>query len=103
VQLPVVWDSVDSISLLFRKAMVKQASIAPSLASNWGERKIEGWLVDQFDRVLATRERRQALLLANKQNDCAQVQVLPNGVNLEYFLPADEVRREPDTLVISGK
>jgi sugar transferase (PEP-CTERM/EpsH1 system associated) len=108
LQIPVVWDSVDSISLLFRKAKVQGKSFLSRGITRLElgrTEKYEAWLVDQFERVLVTSQTdRQALLaLANKEAECDQVQVLPNGVDLEYFKPADEENREPETLVISGK
>ena len=57
LQPPVIWDSVDCISLLFEQAL----QMGPSLGSRlkaWLDlertRKYEGWLVTQFDRVLVT-------------------------------------------------
>jgi len=107
-RLPVVWDSVDSISLLFRQAMVQGKSLLSRGITRFElgrTEKYEAWLVDQFDRVVVTSQTdRLALLsLASKEVQPDQVQVLPNGVDLDYFKPSQDVRREPETLVISGK
>lgn len=66
---------------------------------------MEGRLVGEFDHVLVTSETdKKALLdLAPPASNPAPVSVLPNGVDLEFFRPNPEVRREAETLVFSGK
>lgn len=107
-RLPVVWDSVDSISLLFKQAAVQ----SKSWFSRWLTRleyhrtaRYERWLAGQFDRVLITSEQDKHALLNGQagQTGSASVSVLPNGVDLDYFRPDDDARRDPATLVISGK
>jgi sugar transferase (PEP-CTERM/EpsH1 system associated) len=105
---PVVWDSVDSISLLFRQAMVRSQSLVSRGMTRFELSRTEtyeGWLLNQFDRVTVTSPAdRQALLsLLQDQGRIPEITVLPNGVDLEYFTPDTTVRREPATLVISGK
>jgi len=106
--LPVVWDSVDSISLLFRQA----AENSSSILSRWVTRfeldrteKYEAWLLNQFSNVLVTsradQEALEELSLPGKR--VAEINVLPNGVDLEYFKPDHSVAREPETIVVSGK
>lgn len=111
--LPIVWDSVDCISHLFEQA----ARHSTSTRHRWitavetrRTRRYEGWLVDQFDQVLVTSPvDREALLEARNRAGRggaagpAPVQVLPNGVDLEYFRPEPERARRAATLVISGK
>lgn len=105
---PVVWDSVDSISLLFRQAMVRSQS--------WFSRGItrfelgrteryEGWLLTQFERVLVTSpaDRGELLRLADGGEAHPDVEVLRNGVDLPYFTPDERIPREPASLVLSGK
>jgi sugar transferase (PEP-CTERM/EpsH1 system associated) len=105
-QPPIVWDSVDCISLLFRRA----ATHSESRLSRWVARfelgrtqRYEGWLAQQFDRVLLTspidRDAFDAL------NPCASsaLSVLGNGVDVEYFRPAEGNAREPATIVVTGK
>ena len=94
-------------------------------------RRHEGWLVYQFDGVLVTSTKdkaalqtlaREATAMANHSSGKAannpfggaqdnskghyysntNINVLPNGVALDYFTATDEPR-EPATLVISGK
>jgi sugar transferase (PEP-CTERM/EpsH1 system associated) len=104
--VPVLWDSVDCISSLFRKA----AQQSERRASRWIARieqgrteRYERWLVEQFDRVLVTStEDKQALM--NLTNDkSAPISILPNGVDLAYFSVDGNRPRAPATLVISGK
>ena len=112
--IPIVWDSVDCISYLFEQAARDSRSPFGKLITRLEltrTRRYEAWLVHQFDRVLVTSEVDKAALegLANQQisksairNPQSAISVLPNGVDLTYFTPADEPR-EPDTLVFSGK
>lgn len=108
VHLPVVWDSVDAISLLFRQAMVKGKSPVSRAITRFElgrTEKYEARLLSRFEDVLVTSEMdRQALLsLPGLSGRVADVQVLPNGVDLVYFQPPNAGRRDPETLVISGK
>jgi glycosyltransferase involved in cell wall biosynthesis len=106
--LPIIWDSVDSISLLFRQAMVHSKSFLNRGLTRFElERteRYEGWLVDQFDRVLVTSEEdKQALLsLRTQEGRIPGVEVLQNGVDLEYFSPAESNARDDQTVILSGK
>ncbi len=129
---PLVWDAVDCISLLFERA----AASSQSSFGRWmarlelpRTRRYEGWLVNQFARVLATAEGdKQALEklaevssdrmlynskssipnpqspISNQQSTISNITVLPNGVDLEYFQPAPPGEpRQADTLVLTGK
>lgn len=108
-RLPVVWDSVDCITLLFRQA----AGQSRRLLSRWlthfelgRTRRYEGWLTGQFDRVLVTspHDRDELVGLTRGGALSAHVRVIPNGVDLEYYTPQNgDVPRDPATLVISGK
>jgi sugar transferase (PEP-CTERM/EpsH1 system associated) len=107
-KLPVVWDSVDSISMLFRQAMVGAKSLFSRSLTRFElgrTESYEGWLVSQFDHVTVTspadRRALEELLPAGVSPD--RITVLPNGVDLDYFKPDARVERAPDTLVISGK
>jgi glycosyltransferase involved in cell wall biosynthesis len=106
--LPIVWDSVDSISLLFRQAMVHSKSFLSRELTRFElgrTERYEGWLVGQFDRVLVTSEKdKQALLSLRSQVDReSQVDVLPNGVDLAYFMPGEFEDRAEQSVVLSGK
>jgi sugar transferase (PEP-CTERM/EpsH1 system associated) len=106
--LPIIWDSVDSISMLFRQA----AGASKSFFGRWLTRfelgrteSYEGWLVEQFERVLVTSQLDKNAFLALKSSGFrdTRITVLPNGVDLDYFSPDSSVRRETDSLVLSGK
>ena len=107
-RLPVVWDSVDSISLLFRQAMVQSKSLFNRGLTRFELGRTEGyegWLVDQFDSVLVTSKHdKKALLDLAKDNGAdQQINVLPNGVDLEYFTPDAARERQDQMIVLSGK
>lgn len=103
---PVVWDSVDNITHLFRQT-ARQASNfrgkAKAVVDLERTMHYEGWLAGQFARVLVTSpiDRQAFLELAPP---CApRLVVLPNGVDLEYFQSNESLVREPAELVVSGK
>lgn len=113
-QAPIVWDSVDCISLLFRHAAARSQRLASRLITRFElgrTERYEGWLLGQFERTLVTsRIDRDALLaLAQKQAGGARpegvpdLRVIPNGVDLGYFGLEAGQPREPATLVLSGK
>src|SRR5258708_37249906 len=104
VTVPVVWDSVDCITHLFRQA----ANRSSTRFRRWVTRfevgrteKHEGWLVNQFDRVLVTSpvERTALLSLIQSTPTSPRVNVLPNGVDLDYFKPGDAATRCQDKIV----
>lgn len=112
---PVVWDSVDCISYLFEQAARKSGSLLSRSITRLElgrTRRYEGWLVEQFDRVLVTspldQKAMENLSPRAKTNgqarcDCPKaIGVLPNGVDLDYFTPPAGAR-ESGTLVLSGK
>lgn len=113
VKIPLVWDSVDCISLLFEKA----AQSSGSQLGRWmarlelsRTRRYESFLLHQFKRTFVTSEiDRQAMIklvdvyskgceFFNEQSIC----VIPNGVDLNYFKPSQAVRK-PATVVLTGK
>lgn len=107
-QLPVVWDSVDCITHLFRQAATQSKNITGRLRS-WLDVErtawYEGWLLDKFHHVLVTSPVDRDALLGLKHNGSqpAPISVLGNGVDVDHFSPDPSVEREPATLVISGK
>lgn len=114
---PVVWDSVDCISRLFRQAAQASSALRSRLTARIDlarTEKFEGWLTTQFRRILVTSDpdRKEFLELAG---NCSQrlkldgagslekrIAIVPNGVDSDYFTPNGE-SREPLTLVITGK
>lgn len=104
---PLVFDAVDSISLLFERAR-QGAPRWQSRLLTWLDlgrtRHYEGQFTRRFARVLVTSpEDCDALAaLAQAAQPDERLVVLPNGVDLGYFQPLDEPR-QPDTVVFSGK
>ena len=105
-----VWDSVDSISLLFHRAAQESQVPLARMAARLElprTRRYERRVGRRFDRVIVTSEadRSEFLRLTRPAGDggaALRVDVVPNGVDLDYFSPAADVR-EPLTLVVTGK
>jgi glycosyltransferase involved in cell wall biosynthesis len=107
-EIPVVWDSVDCISLLFQQAAGHSKRKVSRLISSFELQRnhaYEGWLPGQFNHTLVTSQLDlQAFRDLIKQNGhTPRISVLPNGVDLDYFQPDETRQRQADTLVISGK
>ena len=106
---PVVWDSVDCISHLFRQASAYGTRWLNRMIARVelpGTERFEGRILKHFDMVLTTSpvDRMELIRLARQQNSAApSVNVLPNGVDLDTFKPDLAVERDPATLVLSGK
>jgi sugar transferase (PEP-CTERM/EpsH1 system associated) len=103
-KIPIVWDSVDSITHLFEQAAQQSQSTKGRLMTSFElprTRKHEGWLAAQFDRVLVTSPVDKAAIEKISPAH-APIAVVPNGVDLQYFSP-DGSQRASDTLVFSGK
>jgi len=105
---PVVWDSVDCISLLFQQAAQRSTKRLNRWLTHFElnrTKRYEGWLLKQFDRTVITSQTdRDALILLDSElPDKGSPSVVPNGVDLSYFTEGEFESREPATLVISGK
>lgn len=105
---PVIWDSVDCISLLFRQAARLSDSRFGRILARLDlarTERYEGWLVGQFAQVLVTAGAdRQALMeLARRANVTPRLTVVTNGVDTDYFRPNPDRPRDPATVVVSGK
>jgi glycosyltransferase involved in cell wall biosynthesis len=101
-----VWDSVDCISYLFSQAARSSQKLRSKLMTRFElprTRKYEARMAQLFDRTLVTSRLDQEAFAGLLPPDAKQVEVLPNGVDLEYFTPGIESERDPATLVISGK
>jgi len=106
--LPLVWDSVDSISHLFRQASDYSRSMFGKLVTRFElsrTERVEGNLTCLFDHVLITSvtDKNALLKLVPNGKKPAPISVLPNGVDLDYFHPNPSVQREHETIVFSGK
>jgi len=105
---PVVWDSVDSISHLFQQAASQSRSFFGKFVTRFElprTQKAEGNLVCSFDQVLvtSTTDKNALLELVPKDKRPSPILVLPNGVDLDYFQPNPDIRRDEETIVFSGK
>ena len=106
--LPVVWDSVDCISHLFRQAADQSTSLFGKIVSRFElgrTEKAEASLLEIFDHVLVTSGVDRTALMNTVRNGRtpAPISVLSNGVDQDYFKPSQDVGKEADTLVFSGK
>lgn len=108
--IPIVWDSVDSITHLFRQSAARSRQRTKRWLTTFElgrTEKLEPYLVDKFDHILVTSsEDRDVFLKLMEDKEHAsnkKITVLPNGVDLEYFTFSEDVIREPATLVVSGK
>ena len=105
--VPIVFDSVDSITLLFehvrrsgptwRSRMMAGLDLART-------RRYEGLLLERYSRVLVTSPcDRDALARISTTPDVdGRLVVLPNGVDLDYFTPR-ATPRDPATVIFTGK
>lgn len=106
---PVVWDSVDCISHLFRQASAHSTRWLNRMIARVelpGTERYEGRILKHFDMVLTASPVDQAELirLARQHHSVVPpVSVLSNGVDLEAFKPEPTPERDPATLVLSGK
>jgi polysaccharide biosynthesis protein PslH len=105
---PVVWDSVDCITLLFRQAATGSRNIANRILTRLElgrTEAYEGWLARQFDHVVVTSslDKKELASLMPPGSPISSISVVHNGVDLNYFRPDPSVKREPASLVVSGK
>ena len=109
-ECPIVWDAVDCISQLWQKARDAKRDLKTTVIGALEQKRTQSYerrLLDKVSHVLAISENdRQALaVLRDKYTDdmaYACIDVVPNGVDLDYFTPTMEVYR-PYSLVFSGK
>jgi len=103
-RLPVVFDSVDSISLLFGKVLQDAPGLKSRLMAQFDlgrTRQFEGQLTRRFQEVIVTSETDRQMLV-DLGCDSNHVTVVPNGVDLEYFQP-QTTERDHRKLVFTGK
>ena len=113
---PLVWDAVDCISLLWKQTIISGPDLpvrAMALLEHKRTRRYEARMLSLLRHIVVTSERdRQALIelyraqnkddLRSDEEVGGDIQVLPNGVNLEYFRPMPQ-ERQRFNLVFSGK
>ena len=108
LKIPVIWDSVDNISHLFRQSSKSSKKRISRLITRFElsrTEKYESWLANQFDSTIVTSQVDLDSFhdLVGSGERFRPISIIPNGVDLEYFTPAEDSTREPATLVISGK
>ena len=106
--MPVVWDSVDCISHLFKQAAGQSGSRFGKLMTRFElgrTREAEGNLLSRFDHVLVTSQADKSALLDTVPSGRkpAPITVLSNGVDQDYFRVSADLERDSDALVFSGK
>lgn len=103
--LPVVYDAVDSLTLLQRRTLqygtLKARAIAALELSR--TRRYEAAIANHFARVLVSSPVDRDELLA--LNRFLPVTVVPNGIDIEYFDNSDGRfgKAQEDTIVLAGK
>jgi glycosyltransferase involved in cell wall biosynthesis len=105
--IPIVFDSVDSIALLFEQVRQSGPTWRSRLMAGLDlarTRRFESHLLERYARVLVTslQDGESLLRLSTRPDLGNRLVVLPNGVDLDYFRPQD-VSREPATLIFTGK
>lgn len=105
--IPVVWDSVDSISLLFRLSASQSRGIKRWISKFELPRteKFESHLISQFSDICVTSKNDRAAFdrLGKPGQKVSSIHVIPNGVDLDYFQQGLHEKRLPGTLVVTGK
>ena len=112
--VPVIWDSVDSISHLFEQAAQNSLSWRGKLMTRLElnrTRRYEGMLVHQFDRTIVTspidksalEEISSTYYAPSAGLKPAPIEVIPNGVDLESFGYVNGAHRKAARIVFSGK
>ncbi len=107
--VPIVFDSVDSITLLFEHVRHSGPTWRSRLKAGLDlarTRRYEGHLLERYRRVLITSPQdRDALAKISTMADVdGRLVVLPNGVDLDYFVPHPRTApRDPATVIFTGK
>jgi sugar transferase (PEP-CTERM/EpsH1 system associated) len=111
--VPKVYDSVDSISLLFDQAAQASSQLHSRLMTALDlarTRRYEALLLTQYDQVVISSRRDKLAMdeLARRylqpDEQRAPITVVTNGVDLEYFRPqSDTGQRDCRTVVFTGK
>jgi polysaccharide biosynthesis protein PslH len=89
--IPKIFDAVDSLALAYRRSMtapyvpLKQRVIA--LIESVKMEQFENWVIRQYDQAIisSTRDKREL------GQNTAHLEVIPNGVDLDYFSPRETV------------
>ena len=106
VGIPVVFDAVDSIAHLFEQTARSAARWQQRLAARLDLRRTERFEARApylFGRMLVTSPvDRDAFVRRAGPAAAGRIEVLPNGVDWEYFVPGTGIR-QPATVIFTGK
>lgn len=100
--LPTVFDAVDCITALYAQFARQKTAFPARLLSKLERSKLSAYeprVARRFNRVVVTSETEKEALLG--LDPCLRVEVIPNGVDLEYFTPSRLCSTL--TLMLSGK
>ncbi|WP_149399927.1 glycosyltransferase [Dictyobacter arantiisoli] len=109
-EYPLVWDAVDCISDLWRQTvqygpgmLVRMIALLEYKRTEMYERKLQ----EKQAHIITTSDADRAALLALSQpavpySEAPHIDVIPGGVDLEYFVPTNQQYR-PYNIVFSGK
>ncbi len=105
---PLLWDSVDCISHLFKQAVSQSRGLFGRFISQLDVKRTqltEGRQICEVDHVLVTSpvDRDALLALVSPERTSAPISILSNGVDLDYYRRPDQFAKELDTIVFSGK
>jgi sugar transferase (PEP-CTERM/EpsH1 system associated) len=105
--LPRVLDAVDCITDLRRQILAQRETRGLSRLFAWEEwtklRTYEPRAYRAFRRIAVTSEHDASALISLDPMHLPPVEVIPNGVDSEYFHPISEDKPDADCLVFSGK
>lgn len=97
--LPAIITPYESYSLYLQRA-IGQRPFHPLLPFQyWMARSFERWMFAPYRRVVVVAERDRQML--QKINPALRIDVIPNGIDLDYFSPA-RAQREPTALIFTG-
>jgi sugar transferase (PEP-CTERM/EpsH1 system associated) len=108
-RLPLVFDAVDCITELRSQLMRSPGQGTLGRIVSWEEyiklRRYEPRMTSLFERTLITSELDAANLqkLGQRQGMRLLIDVIPNGVDLDYFYPMQDLETRPGSIVFSGK
>lgn len=114
--MPLVWDAVDCISLLFKQTITSGPSRsvrAVALLDHRRTRRFEAKMMGKLRHIVVTSERDKQALIELYRTEARDVEssdetlgagiaVLPNGVDHQYFRPLEQ-ERQRGNIVFSGK
>ena len=104
IDIPIVWDSVDNISELFRLALKQNRSLLRKAITGFELFRTpttETRLTKIFDRTAVTSDMdKTAFISGGASGD--RISIIPNGIDLQHFSPR-QVREEPKSIIMTGK